>query len=55
MKHFGTDGIRGIANIELSAILACRTGLSTAIVLSLPPSASLTPPSWREANIVEVL
>lgn len=32
-KYFGTDGIRGIANVELTADLAFRTGAAGAFVL----------------------
>ncbi len=33
-KYFGTDGIRGVANTELSCTLAFKTGQAAAIVLS---------------------
>lgn len=33
MKYFGTDGIRGVANIELTPDLAYRTGIAMATVL----------------------
>lgn len=33
MKYFGTDGIRGKANVELTAELAYNTGLALAVVL----------------------
>ncbi|MDR3311147.1 MAG: phosphoglucosamine mutase [Oscillospiraceae bacterium] len=32
-KYFGTDGIRGIANTELSAILAARVGFAAAVAV----------------------
>lgn len=33
-KLFGTDGIRGIANEQLDAVLAYRVGQAAALVLS---------------------
>ena len=33
-KYFGTDGIRGVANTELTCELAFQTGRAAAIVLS---------------------
>ena len=33
MKYFGTDGIRGKANVELDAKLAYRAGLALGTVL----------------------
>jgi len=51
MKYFGTDGIRGIANIELSAILACRTGLAAAIVLSKAKSRRITALIGRDTRV----
>lgn len=33
-KYFGTDGIRGVANEELDALLAFRTGQAAAVVLA---------------------
>ena len=35
-KHFGTDGVRGIANTELSPTFAMSLGAAAAIVLSNP-------------------
>ena len=34
MKYFGTDGIRGIANKELTVELAYKTGFAAATVLT---------------------
>ena len=33
-KYFGTDGIRGVANVELDAGLAYRAGFAAATVLT---------------------
>ncbi|MDR0915890.1 MAG: phosphoglucosamine mutase [Oscillospiraceae bacterium] len=33
-KYFGTDGIRGVANAPLSAILACRAGFAAAVAVA---------------------
>lgn len=33
-KYFGTDGVRGVANIELDAMLAFKIGAATAYILS---------------------
>ena len=34
MKYFGTDGVRGAANIDMTPELACRLGLAAGIVLN---------------------
>ncbi|HIV62383.1 MAG TPA: phosphoglucosamine mutase, partial [Candidatus Butyricicoccus avistercoris] len=33
-KYFGTDGVRGVANIELDAMLAFKIGAAAAYLLS---------------------
>ena len=33
-KYFGTDGVRGVANVELDAMLAFKIGASAAHVLT---------------------
>ena len=33
-KYFGTDGVRGVANVELDALLAFRIGAAAATVLT---------------------
>ena len=33
-KYFGTDGVRGVANVELDALLAFKIGASAAYLLT---------------------
>ena len=33
-RYFGTDGVRGVANLELDALLAFRIGAAAAYVLA---------------------
>ncbi len=42
-KYFGTDGVRGVANTELSPALAMSLGAAAAIVLGGPVAAGQTP------------
>lgn len=43
-RMFGTDGVRGIANEELTPLLAMQLGQAGAYVLT--KEMSINPPSW---------